>query len=530
MKVRQGTILAAAIGLLAFLAPILISLRLAWIQGISDEQAEGIRFAADSVRRGEETASQIERAMRILRDDHLKPCSPDEVNLMRQIDIGSSNLQTVGRISGNLVLCSSLGITTPIDVGQPTFTSSFGIREWLDYNYGPQRLDRLDIIDFNGIAILVDPKLLVDLDTGGQGVELAVTVPSTSSPMHLITSTASFKPQWLQPIAPGLSSSYIDGAFVVSQVRSSKHDLAAVSILPIALAYHHVKEFAAIFVPIGCVCGIILALAVAYVGRQRLSPEGLLKTAARNQDFYLEYQPVIELRTGRIVGAEALVRWKRGDTVISPASFIPLAEEIGIIALITRNVLNIVTRDLPRLLAVDPGFHVAVNLTATDLKAAAIVDRLTDVLQTSGASPGNLVVEATEHGLVNGPECFQVISQLHARGFRIAIDDFGTGYSNLSSLQELHLDLLKIDKGFIDTIQADGTSSELVPHIIDIARSLRIQIVAEGVETEAQTRFLTSRGVEYAQGWFFSHAVRIDDLCTLLDTQPLLTPPSTVLV
>ena len=527
MKARQGTILGITVAVLAFLAPILISLRLAYIQGVSNEESQGIRFAADVVRRGEETGHQLGRAINLLNHDNFPPCSADEVNLMREIDIGSSNIQMVGRIKGNQILCTSLGTTGPTDIGPPNLISKNGVRERLNFNYGSLKFDRLDLIDDDGIAILVDTALLVDLDTNGQRVDLAMTVPSTTSPVRLIVISGNVRPQWLTPIPAGTSTSYIDGNFVVSQVRSPHFDLAAVSVLPVSLAYRHVKEFAEIFVPIGCICGIILALTTTYLCRLRVSPEGLLRTAARNQDFYVEYQPVVQLSTGRIVGAEALVRWKQGDTIISPASFIPLAEEIGIIALITRNVLNIVTRDLPRLLSVDPTFHVAVNLTATDLRATAIVDRLTDVLQLSGAAPENLIAEATEHGIIAGPECLSVIAQLHARGIRVAIDDFGTGYSSLASLQQFELDLLKIDKAFIETIQPDGSSGELVPHIIDIARSLHFQIVAEGVETEAQARFLTARRVEYAQGWLFSHAIPIADLCAKLKADPFVPVPST---
>ena len=209
------------------------------------------------------------------------------------------------------------------------------------------------------------------------------------------------------------------------------------------------------------------------------------------------------------------MRWKRGDTILSPASFIPLAEEIGIITLITGNVIDMVSRDLPRFLSIDPAFYVSVNMTASDLKSAGIVDRLDDLLRLSGASPRNIVVEATEHGLIKGPG-FQAISKLRAQGFRVAIDDFGTGYSNLSTLQELELDLLKIDKAFVDTIGEDGAGSNLVLHVIEIARSLHLQIVAESVETEAQARFLVGLGVEYAQGWLFGRPVPIDDLCKLL--------------
>jgi sensor c-di-GMP phosphodiesterase-like protein len=214
------------------------------------------------------------------------------------------------------------------------------------------------------------------------------------------------------------------------------------------------------------------------------------------------------------VGAEALVRWKRGNTVISPASFIPLAEESGVISLITENVMDIVSRDLPRLVELDPKFRVAINFSATDLKSDLTIDKLMGLLRKSGASSQNLIVEATEHGLISGPETCKVVATIREAGFRVAIDDFGTGYSSLSCLQSLGLDFLKIDKSFVDNIGTDGVTSEVVLHIIEIARSLRLRIVAEGVETEAQAAFLKKRNVEFAQGWLFGRPMTIDSICS----------------
>ena len=275
MKPRQGMVLAVSIGLAAFLSPILISLRLSWVFSLSAEKSEGIRYATEVLRRGEETAAQFRTAIDLLNSDHFAPCSPQEIDLMRQIDMGSSNIQMVGRISGNALQCTSLGTTTPIDIGPPTIVTDRGVRERMDVKFGSQQLDRLDVVDTEGIAIVVDSALLVDMDTGRDGVALAMTVPSSPGEVRLITSRGTFRPGWLQPIGAGQYASFVDGSYVVSQVRSKNYDLAAVAAIPISLAYKHVKVFAAIFVPIGCVCGIALALAVAYIGRLRFSPRRL---------------------------------------------------------------------------------------------------------------------------------------------------------------------------------------------------------------------------------------------------------------
>ena len=174
--------------------------------------------------------------------------------------------------------------------------------------------------------------------------------------------------------------------------------------------------------------------------------------------------------------------------------------------------MRLVSRDLPRMLALCPDFRVAINLTASDLKTAETTERLEDLLACSGSSPRNVVLEATEHGFMNGPDCREVISALRRRGFLVAIHDFGTCYSSSSCLQQLDLDLLKVDKAFVETIGTDGATSGVVLHIIEIARSLNLHLVAEGVETEAPAMFLLDHGVEYAQGWLFGRPMGIDAL------------------
>jgi sensor c-di-GMP phosphodiesterase-like protein len=466
------------------------------------------------VRRGEETAGQFNRAIQLLNTNHIPRCSPQDIDLMRQIDVGSSYIQMVGRVSGETLDCTSLGTVAPIHIGAPTLITENGVREWLDFKWGPAQPDRLDLVESEGVAILVDSGLLIDLDTEGNDVRLALMVPSSAGHLRLVEPKGEFLPKWLNPIGRGQSISFVDGPNIVSQVRSKKRDFQAVSVIPLSYAFRHVTQFAITFVPIGLICGLGIGWAVMHFVGLRSSPQAMIRAAARNQNFFVEYQPVVNVATRQIIGAEALVRWKRGNTVISPLSFIPLAEESGVISLITENVMDIVARDLPRLMELDPKFRVAINFSATDLKNDVTILKLKEVLKKSGATPHNVIVEATEHGLISGPETCKVVAGIREAGIRVAIDDFGTGYSSLSCLQNLGLDFLKIDKSFVDTVGTDGVTSEVVLHIIEIARSLRLRIVAEGVETEAQAQFLKKRHVEFAQGWLFGRPMDIDKLCS----------------
>jgi sensor c-di-GMP phosphodiesterase-like protein len=522
VKPFRGEPVALTVGLLAFLTPIVISLQLAWMQSVADEKVEGLRYASAMVRRGEETAEQFHHAIQVLTGDHLPFCSPQEIDLMRQIDVGSSYIQMVGRMSGNALACTSLGTVEPIQLGAPSLVTENGVDEWLDFKWGPAQPDRLDLINFKDVAILVDSGLLTDVETEGDDVKLALMVPSTADHLRLAETKGKFPTGWLNLIGRGQSISFVDGQYIVSQVRSKTRDFQGVSVIPISHAYRHVTKFAIAFVPVGLVCGLVIGWSGIHLVGLRTSPQAMIRSAARNHNFFVEYQPIVALPARRIVGAEALVRWKRGNTVISPAGFIPLAEESGVISFITESVLDIVSRDLPRLMELDPKFRVSINFSAADLKTDSMVAKLMEVMRKSGASSRNIIVEVTEHGLISGPETCKVVAAIRETGIRVAIDDFGTGYSSLACLQNLGLDFLKIDKSFVDAVGTGGVTSEVVLHIIEIARSLHLRIVAEGVESEAQAKFLVKRRVQFAQGWLFGKPMAIDNLCRQIDQSSCL--------
>lgn len=516
MRSRQRVRVALIVGSVAFLAPIWISVYLAWNQAIANEKQAGLAYARDVMRRSEDTADQFSEAIRRLNHDHLVPCSPQEIELMRQIDISSSHLQMIARISGEVIECTSLGTVQPIYVGKPTLMTEHGTQEWVHFNLSPQESNPLGLLSRDGVAVLIDPASVIDIQKDGKDVGLSLVVPSTNDHVRIVDSGGNFRPAWFRPAAPGSALSFMDDGYIISQVRSRKLDLAAFCVMPRFEAYTQVRHFVAIFVPIGLLCGCGLAWAVMYIARTRSSLPAMLRTAARRRQFYVEYQPVIETATRRCVGAEALVRWKLDGSVIGPGNFVPLAEESGVITQITENVISIVARDLPSLLHQDPAFRVAINLSATDLRSMATIGLLKELLLTSGGSPRNIIIEATEHGFLQGPQSREVIAGIRSLGFDVAIDDFGTGYSSLSCLQNLDLDILKIDKAFVDSIGTDGATSQVVLHIMNMAHSLKMCMVAEGVETESQARFLESRGVEFAQGWLFGKPQSIDALCRLL--------------
>jgi sensor c-di-GMP phosphodiesterase-like protein len=286
--------------------------------------------------------------------------------------------------------------------------------------------------------------------------------------------------------------------------RSTRCDLAVYVALPIAEVDAGFRRAAMFLLPLGACSGIVLAWAALLLLRRQAALPAIMRLALKRREFFLEYQPIVDLQTGHWTGAEALIRWSRPKgEIMRPDHFIPVAEENGLITLITRRVLSLAQDDAADLFARYPHCHIALNLSAEDLHSMGTVDLLLDLKRATGAGPGNIVIEATERGFMQGDLAHSVIAALRANGFQLAIDDFGTGYSCLSYLQSFKVDYLKIDKVFVDTITTDAPASHVVAHIIGLGRALGIKMIAEGVETEEQAMFLRSRGVQYAQGWLF---------------------------
>jgi len=509
---RAHIAVAFAVGMVAICVPILASIYFAWYQSLNAQKSLGLTYAHDIMRRAEKTANQFAYGKARLVQSKFPPCSPQEVDLFRQIALSSSYIQAAGRVSGETLICSSLGAASTVPLGKPNLVSARGVQEYFNVKLFPQQWTPVDVFVSDGFAIVVDPELPLDIPTEGPDVKIALFASSAPKSGPIASLGGRFDPNWFQGGAPGSESSFLDRGYLVSRVHSANWDLSAATAIPEHYIFERVRHFALIFAPIGLLCGILLGAVADYIALHRSSFPTMVRRAVRNKEFYVEYQPIVELGSRRIVGAEALVRWKTPLATIPPDHFIPLAEERGLMHLITRQVLASVASDLPRILALDPAFEVAINMSSSDLKSGRTLEYLDRLLDAAGAQPRNIGIEATERAFLYDRETTELIGALRLMGFRVAIDDFGTGYSSLACLQSLSLDTLKIDKAFVDTIDTDGVTSQVIHHIIEMAHSLGLELVAEGVQTEPQAQFLYHRGVRYAQGWLFGKPLPIAGL------------------
>jgi diguanylate cyclase (GGDEF)-like protein len=251
----------------------------------------------------------------------------------------------------------------------------------------------------------------------------------------------------------------------------------------------------------------------------RQSIEQGLRRAMERREFVLHYQPKVDLRTGTILGAEALIRWASPERgLVSPAQFIPVAEDSGLIVPIGRWVLRQACEQVRAWLGAGLAVKsISVNVSAVELRDENFLDRLFAILDDTGLDPRCLELELTESVLMKQAESAASILQiLRARGVHVAIDDFGTGYSSLSYLRKFPIDALKIDQSFVSHIGSGGEDTSIVTAVISMARSLNLRVIAEGVETREQRDFLVARDCDEAQGFWFSRPIPAQEFAILL--------------
>jgi EAL domain-containing protein (putative c-di-GMP-specific phosphodiesterase class I) len=258
--------------------------------------------------------------------------------------------------------------------------------------------------------------------------------------------------------------------------------------------------------------------------KERTLLEQDLRRALEQQEFLLHYQPQVG-REGRVTGAEVLVRWQHPQRgMVSPDDFIPLAEDTGLILPLGHWVMETACFQLARWATRPETAHLtlAVNVSARQFRQADFVQQVLAILEHSGANPQQLKLELTESMLVeNVEEIIGKMLELKASGVSFSLDDFGTGYSSLSYLSRLPLDQLKIDRSFVSNIERNVNDAVICAATISLGHSLRLKVVAEGVETEAQRYFLnTVHHCDFIQGYLYSRPLPLEDFETFVVAHP----------
>ncbi len=513
--------LAIATGTLAIAVPIALSIYWAWKHNLDNQIEFTASIAREVLRRSEAGVREIDAIHTTLANAGAssEPCSAENIRLMERLNIRSRQTQSIAYIQDNVLRCSAYGVEH-IELPAPTFTTPLGTRVWTEHEFPQLPGTRFLILAPKGTghAALLLPQNFLDVFTDDPHISIGLY---SLSAQQIIANRGAFEPQWLQRLGTARQVQFIDNDHFVVVHRSDRFEFASYAVQPVANVHEGLFRTARVLVPIGILAGVLLALAVFHLARQQFSLPATIRMAIRRREFVLYYRPVVALQTGLWVGAEALIRWHRptGET-IPPDGFIRAAEENGLIQDLTFLVMEMVGHDAGQIFKERPDFHLAINLSAADLESPATIQGLAKLLRDTGARPGSLLVEATERGFMKADVASTILHEIRHMGIGVAIDDFGTGYSSLSYLETFELDFLKIDKSFVNTVGRDAATSQVVPHIIEMAKSLKLTMIAEGVETEAQAQYLRQHGVQLAQGWLFARPMPLAELVKKLAAPP----------
>lgn len=469
-----------------------------WALAVDDEKSQLRAVAQRVLTRAERSRDQASIALARLADSDAVPCSAKHIERMRQIAFNTPSIEEVGYFEDGYLRCTSWGpVESEIPQSRPDFLTRDGLA--ITFALRPALRGGTPKLAFASgrYNVLVNPVRFVDVIADPQ-VQLGLT---TSQGHQLATMG---KP----------SSALVDDLARRPRTEMGKETLAiavssqdwiAIAIEPRPRFIDTLRREQLMLLPIGGFIAALIVSIVAWLSRRRLSFQAELAHAIHKREFTVHYQPIIDIQNGDCVGAEALLRWRRPDgSWIRPDLFIPVAEDTGLIRDLTEQVIDMVGRDLGAQLSRRSSLHIAINLPADLIENDAILHSTARLTERHGIAPSQIWLEATERSFMNYAAVNDTISKAHVLGYRVAMDDFGTGYSSLSHLQQVAFDALKIDKSFVDTIGRSSAKSSVLDHIIDLAKALDVDVIAEGVEQQNQADYLKSKGVRFAQGWLFS--------------------------
>ncbi|MCJ8318200.1 MAG: EAL domain-containing protein [Colwellia sp.] len=271
-----------------------------------------------------------------------------------------------------------------------------------------------------------------------------------------------------------------------------------------------------------------------FKAKERLSQESKIKQAVKNNEFINYYQPIVNAHTGKAVGFELLMRWKSPEGMIPPDQFIPLSEELGLIIEMTESALDRGLRVLKQWCKVREGLYLSVNLAAQHFAKDSLVPYIERLLHSHHLPASSLRIEVTESALLSEPEkSIQTMCALSKLGVSLALDDFGTGFSSLSYLKQLPLDIIKVDRSFVEGIGKNKADEAIVDTTLVLAKRLNMYCIAEGVETKEQLRYLVAKNCHYIQGYLYSKPLPGLDVMKMLminETDLIVTRPCSEVV
>ena len=495
----RRNIVAIAVGVLLAGAPLVVFNF--WLKGVINRQGqeETETSARRAITLAEARVAQVIGALDSLVAQGVGSCEPGNIEAMQRAAFATTPIKEVAIIGPDgRTLCTDLGL----DLGQRTILSAEPLADASGYvldiikladNRQMVRLRRKGGVGRNEIAALVPASLLL---------------PRVSSNGEMFDAYAHLETREGASIGEmGERPKRDSGDIFMATRRSDKFGFNAVIVMPRGrvIAGYADLRWLGLFAT-GITAVVLAAFSMLKLRRSPTNPVTVIERALANGEFVPYYQPIVDIRSGQLRGAEVLVRWRKADgTLVLPGAFIPLAESSGLIREMTFDLMRRVCVEAGEAIGRRPALKISFNFAGMLFSDESIVK---DVRKTFTASPikfSQVVLEVTERDPIeNFTLTRQVIAGLQGLGVRIAIDDVGTGHSGLSYMLKLGVDIIKIDKIFVDAIGSDRNSTTIVETLVDLAHNMRMEVVAEGVENFEQVMHLRELGIRSAQGYVFA--------------------------
>jgi sensor c-di-GMP phosphodiesterase-like protein len=433
-------------------------------------------------------------------------CSPEELDYFRSLIYQSHTLKDAGHLRNGRIDCSTTLGRAPSrqPLLRPDFVQADGARVYRNLPLLTIAGDVAVAAQVGDSYVVYNPFVPTLLKSPHTHYTLADTDVTTHSSGFLVGKEPQINSSTLTHDTQARQGTTI---FATRCSSVSTVCVAAYTTVPEVLASS--KPMLILLTAMGGLAGCLLGLIGSLVYRRNKSMHHQLLRAIRHGALRVVYQPIVEIETGRILEAEALVRWTNDDNQsISPDVFIRVAEDGGFVGEITRLVVHQVLRDFAQTFNHRPGFRVNVNIAAADLADDAFLPMLGGALADANVRPESLGIEITESYTARQQVAKETILKLRARGHHVAIDDFGTGYSSLAYLHDLSVDAIKVDKAFTRAIGTDAVTVSILPQILSMADQLGLRVIIEGIEAQQQADyFMESRQTVRAQGWLFGHPI-----------------------
>jgi sensor c-di-GMP phosphodiesterase-like protein len=517
MRHRFAFLIAIVIAVCAGVLPLATVALLSRQWAFESERTALSDYARTTLDRAKATIGQAEATLAILNAEAWDGCYPEHLLRMRQLTIDDRFVEEIGYYSDGRLACTGWG---PVDKfvaeESPDYTLSTGTG--LHFDIRPEVTDAgtVLVVSSGRHNALIKPERFVDVLFPGK---MTVGVATDAGRVFALSGRLD-----TQVAGRLLTAESADPDLLVE--TASEGDFKAFAVSSASAVPGWLDQGRWVLVPIGLLASSMLVGLVAFLSRRRLSLKSDIQHGLRSGEFIVHYQPLIELATGRCAGAEALVRWRRPNgTLIPPDVFIPYCEQDDLILELTASVIRRVIADLASELSKGGDIHVAINVSARDMEDGGFLDVIAAETGKVGVDPSRIWIEATERGFIRIDAARATLERARSAGHAIAIDDFGTGYSSLSMLEGLPLDALKIDKSFVDAIGKGAASSIVTPHVIEMAHGLKLDIVAEGIETQEQEAYLRLAGVQYGQGWRYSKALPPELFVAFYREHSTIEPP-----